>query len=99
LVIACFYGCLRFVVGLLVRRLHDDADRDVELLVLRHELSVLRRTVKRPRLNPADRMILAALAGGYRGERGVDCWRTTSTPPSAQPWGTHVSASASASLR
>jgi len=34
------------------------SDREVELLVLRHELSVLRRTVKKP----ADRMILAALA-------------------------------------
>jgi transposase len=34
----------------------------VELLLDRHELSVLRRTVKKPRLNAADRMILAALA-------------------------------------
>jgi putative transposase len=62
LVIACVYGCLRFVVGLLVLRLDGDRDREVELLLLRHELSVLRRTVKRPRLNQADRMILAALA-------------------------------------
>lgn len=37
-------------------------DREVELLLLRQELSVLRRTVKKAKLNPADRMILAAQA-------------------------------------
>jgi putative transposase len=63
LVLACVYGCLRFVIGLIVLRLDGDRDRDVERLLLRHELSVLRRTVKKPRLNSADRMILAALAG------------------------------------
>jgi len=63
LFLACVYGCLRFVVGLLVLRLDGDRDREVELLLLRHELSVLRRSVKKPRLNAADRMIVAALAG------------------------------------
>jgi hypothetical protein len=58
LVLACVYGCLRFVVGLLVLRLDGGGDRQVELLLLRHELSVLRRTVKKPRLKPADRLIL-----------------------------------------
>ena len=62
MVLTCIYGCLRFVVGLVVLRLDGDRDRDVELLLLRRELSVLRRTVKKPRLNSADRMILAALA-------------------------------------
>jgi hypothetical protein len=61
-VLACIYDCLRFVLVLLVFRLEGDGERDVELLLLRHELSVLRRTVKKPRLNPVDRMILAALA-------------------------------------
>jgi putative transposase len=61
LVLSCIYGCLRFLVGVLVLKLYS-SDREVELLLLRHELSVLRRTVKKPRLNPADRMILAALA-------------------------------------
>jgi hypothetical protein len=61
LVPACIYGCLRVLVGLLVLKL-GAGDRDVELLLLRHELSVLRRTVKKPRLRPADRMIMTALA-------------------------------------
>jgi putative transposase len=59
--LALLYAFLRLLVDLLVVRGRSSADRDLELLVLRQELLVLRRTVRRPRWRRADRMIVAAL--------------------------------------
>jgi len=39
-----------------------EASKDLEILVLRHQLSVLRRQVPRPLLEPADRALLAAVS-------------------------------------
>ncbi len=47
------------LVVLLGRR---ERSKELEILVLRHELSILRRQVKRPQFTPHDRMFLAALS-------------------------------------
>src|ERR671916_444120 len=56
------YLLARRLVELLVLRARTDVSKDVEILVLRHEVSVLRRQVSRPRPRLADRAVLAALS-------------------------------------
>src|ERR671931_1839567 len=56
------YWVVRRLFELLVLFGRSERAKEVEILVLRHELQVLRRQVGRPRLRSADRALLAALS-------------------------------------
>src|SRR6188768_857401 len=50
------------VLSWLVLLARSDAEKDVEILILRHEVAVLRRTNPRPTLTWLDRAVLSALS-------------------------------------
>jgi putative transposase len=56
------YLIARSLVGMQLGRLRSEHAKDVEIAVLRHQLEVLRRQVKRPQFRPADRALLAVLS-------------------------------------
>ena len=60
--VSLVYLLLRQVLRMLTQLAREDGAKDVELLVLRHQVAVLRRQVHRPRREPADQVVLAALS-------------------------------------
>jgi hypothetical protein len=88
------------VCGWLVLLGRSPTSKNAELLVLRHEVAVLRRTHPQPRLDWADRAVLAALIrllpGKLRAHRLVTpgtvlrCYGNCSTPPSQHSSGEHA---------
>jgi putative transposase len=66
------YLAVRALLGALLRSRRGSHVKDVELLVLRHELEILRRQVVRPELRMVDRALLAAAASHLpRSSRSV----------------------------
>jgi hypothetical protein len=65
---------------MLLVRAQAVAERDLELLALRHEVAILRRHVKRPDLLPTDRLLLAALG------RRLPVGRLLFTPATVLRW-------------
>ena len=60
MLLAVVYTLAQRVFTLVLLRFRSERSKDLELVVLRHELSVLRRQVSRPRLSDADRVFLCA---------------------------------------
>jgi putative transposase len=77
------YLIFQQVLGLVLLLGRTSAAKDVELLVLRHEVAVLRRTNPRPRLDWADRAVFAALV--RRLPRALRCHRLV-TPNTILRW-------------
>jgi hypothetical protein len=73
-----FYFLLRTLVGLVAPRRTREHDR-IELMVLRHELSILRRQVSRPELTRRDRMFLTAVARLLERKRWASFFVTPQT--------------------
>jgi putative transposase len=67
------------LVNLLLVLSRSSASKDVELLVLRPEVAVLRRANPRPRLDWADRAVFAALVRALPTRLRVHRWVTSGT--------------------
>jgi putative transposase len=62
LLVSALYVVVCRLLELIVLFGRGDRAKELEILVLRHELSVLRRQVRRPRFRPHDRLLLAAFS-------------------------------------
>jgi putative transposase len=61
-VFSFLYWSLRRLLQLLVLRMRSERAKEIEILVLRHQLHLLERQVARPQLRGGDRILLAALS-------------------------------------
>jgi len=71
------------LLALLALLARGDAAKDLEILVLRHQLIVLQRQTSRPKLEPADRALLAAISRVLPRDRW-SCFFVT--PETLQRW-------------
>jgi putative transposase len=62
MVLAFAYWSLRRLLELVALRRRSEREKEIEILVLRHQLRVLERQVGRPQLTQADRALLAAFS-------------------------------------
>jgi transposase InsO family protein len=73
------YLALQRVLQLLLLALRGDRSKEIEILVLRHHVSVLHRQVHRPDLTPPDRVLLTAFSRLIRRRTWATFFVTPST--------------------
>src|SRR5215218_9783497 len=62
MVLSFVYWSLRRLLELMVLRRRSEREKEIEILLLRHQRRVLERQVARPTLTPGDRVLLAAFS-------------------------------------
>ena len=70
------YRITRNLLGALATVARRDVSKDAELLVLRHENTVLRRQITKVRYEPADRFWFAALSSLVPRRRWAEVFRS-----------------------
>jgi putative transposase len=83
-VLSFVYWSLRRLLELLVLRRRSEREKEIEILLLRHQLRVLERQVARPQLTPADRALLAAFSRVLPRQRWK--WSVFVTPATLLRW-------------
>jgi hypothetical protein len=83
-IFSVFYLVVRCLLGSLMVLARRPVSKDAELLVLRHENTVLRRQTGRVRYQPADRLWLAALSRLIPRRRWAEVFAVT--PATLPAW-------------
>jgi putative transposase len=73
------YLALRVVLQLSLLSFRSEEFKELEIVVLRHELTVVRRQVARPHVRPAERVFLAAASRLLPRARWRSCFVTPDT--------------------
>ncbi len=76
------YWVLRRLLELFVLRMRSEREKEIEILVLRHQLCVLERQVARPQLRPSDRALLSAFSRALPRR----AWASFVTPATLLRW-------------